>query len=193
MGKRPAAGKQQKDPNGTYLYFIVITHIITAPARPLSSYLFFSRDQREIVKTEKPELSFTEITKELGSRWQSASEQEKQKYTDMAEKDKARYQAEMEKYESSGLKEKFESENNDDSKKKRSKTESRKPKRVSAYQIYCNEMRPVLKGTNLILNTLICTCLLEKNPNLTFGEVNKALGDEWRQMEDEKKKASCNL
>jgi hypothetical protein len=59
--------------------------------RPQSAYIFFSNDQRDVVKKEKPALDVKGITTELGARWQKLTAEQKKKYDALAATDKARY------------------------------------------------------------------------------------------------------
>jgi hypothetical protein len=86
--------KKRKDPN--------------APKNPLSAYLFFVTEQRSQLaqqahsgkssdegapgNSQAP--SFSAVAKELGQRWKTMTDEEKQPYVDMAKKDKQRYEAE---------------------------------------------------------------------------------------------------
>lgn len=69
-----------------------------APKRPLSAYMFFSRDQRERTKAENPTASFGEIGRILGATWKEMSESQKKPYIDMAERDKVRAETEKAAY-----------------------------------------------------------------------------------------------
>merc|ERR1712122_246564 len=40
-----------------------------APKKPLSAYFLFSQEERLKVKSENPDMSITEVAKELGKRW----------------------------------------------------------------------------------------------------------------------------
>lgn len=71
---------------------------VNAPKQPLSGYLRFLTERREKIRHENPNLSFTEISKQLGSEWSSLPQHEKQRYLDEAERDKERYNREMEAY-----------------------------------------------------------------------------------------------
>jgi hypothetical protein len=69
------------------------------PKRSKSAYLFFCADNRDAVKTENPEMKATEITAELGRRWNELKDNESRveelkKYEDQAEQDKLRYESE---------------------------------------------------------------------------------------------------
>lgn len=50
------------------------------------------------MKSERPELSMCEMTKELTKEWKELTEKQKKKYEDMHVKDKARYESEMKNY-----------------------------------------------------------------------------------------------
>jgi hypothetical protein len=73
-----------------------------APKRGKSAYIFFCNDYRAIVKSELgDDLKTTEITKELGARWNKLKESTKAsdkklltKYEKMATDDKDRYEKE---------------------------------------------------------------------------------------------------
>ncbi|BFZ58768.1 hypothetical protein PYCC9005_005833 [Savitreella phatthalungensis] len=80
-------GKKEKDPN--------------APKRPLSSYMLFTQDHREVVKAENPDIAFGAIGKALGDKWKSMSDAEKKPYEDKAKKAKADYETAKAKYEKS--------------------------------------------------------------------------------------------
>ena len=69
-----------------------------APKKGLSAYMFFTMDRREQVKTDQPELGFTDITKRLGEIWREMSDSDKAPYQKQADKDKVRYDNEMAKY-----------------------------------------------------------------------------------------------
>ncbi|XP_071706635.1 FACT complex subunit SSRP1-like [Rutidosis leptorrhynchoides] len=69
--------KKIKDPN--------------APKRALSGFMFFSQLERENVKKEIPGISFKEIARVLGERWNKLSAAEKEPYEAKAQADKKRY------------------------------------------------------------------------------------------------------
>lgn len=70
----------------------------TAPKQPLSGYFRFLNDRREKVRSENPNLTFTEITKHLASEWSKLPADQKQQYLDAAEQDKERYNREFSNY-----------------------------------------------------------------------------------------------
>ncbi|CAO3672075.1 unnamed protein product [Rhizopus stolonifer] len=48
-----------------------------APKRGLSAYMFFSQDNRAVVKEENPKATFGEIGKLLGEKWKNLTDDEK--------------------------------------------------------------------------------------------------------------------
>jgi hypothetical protein len=68
------------------------------PKKALSSYIFFTNENRDKLLKEQPELKFIQVTKELGKRWKAISEDEKRKYEDMSAKDKERHARELAEY-----------------------------------------------------------------------------------------------
>lgn len=101
------------------------------------------------------------------------STDEKSKYETMAKDDKARYAKEMESYVPEG-------DDEDDTgpakkKKKKAKKDPNAPKRgMSAYLYFANDMRPKLKATN---------------PDLSFSELNKKIGEKYKELSsDEREK-----
>ncbi|KAK9687157.1 Non-histone chromosomal protein 6 [Basidiobolus ranarum] len=69
--------KKAKDPN--------------APKKPNTPYLLFCQEQREQIKSDNPDISPQEVTKELGAAWGHITPNRKEQYAQ-------RYQAEMKKY-----------------------------------------------------------------------------------------------
>lgn len=62
--------------------------------RPTSSYMFFTKLNREKVIAENPGIKFGQIAKKLGKMWKNMSNEEKEPYNKMAEEDKERYNKE---------------------------------------------------------------------------------------------------
>lgn len=71
---------------------------VNAPRQPLTGYVRFLNERRKKVRSENPNIPFSEITKILANEWSKLNSQEKQKYLDEAEKDKERYTKELEQY-----------------------------------------------------------------------------------------------
>ncbi|XP_074644059.1 SWI/SNF-related matrix-associated actin-dependent regulator of chromatin subfamily E member 1-related-like [Tubulanus polymorphus] len=72
-----------------------------APKAPNTGYVLFALDRRKIVSALRPELSFSQVTKILGSEWSSLPPTEKQKYIDRGEADKKKYIKDLEIYQKS--------------------------------------------------------------------------------------------
>ncbi|TKA79100.1 hypothetical protein B0A49_01823 [Cryomyces minteri] len=67
-----------------------------APERPASAYVIFSNQMRENLKGQ--DLSFTEIAKFVGERWQVLSQEQREPYDTQAASAKERYYSELTKY-----------------------------------------------------------------------------------------------
>ena len=76
--------RRKKDPN--------------APKRALSAYMFFANENRDIVRSENPDVSFGQIGRLLGERWKPLSAADKEPYEAKAAADKKRYESEKELY-----------------------------------------------------------------------------------------------
>ena len=66
------------------------------PKRPLSSYTLFCNEIREEIKKKNPNLSFAEMNKTLGEKWNKL--EDKQKYIEIAQEKKQKYQEDLEEY-----------------------------------------------------------------------------------------------
>jgi hypothetical protein len=62
-----------------------------APKQPLSGYVHFLNERRESVRTENPDITFSDLSKKMAAEWSAKSDEEKHKYNEMAKKDKDRY------------------------------------------------------------------------------------------------------
>ena len=49
--------RKKKDPN--------------APKRALSAYMFFANENRDIVRSENPDITFGQVGKKLGEKWKA--------------------------------------------------------------------------------------------------------------------------
>nr|XP_045584938.1 high mobility group protein 20A-like isoform X1 [Procambarus clarkii] len=78
-----------------------------APKGPLSGYMLFMSDQREIIRQSNAGLAFHEITKLVAQRWAQLDANTKTKYLEAAEADKERYQRELEEYQKTDAYKKF--------------------------------------------------------------------------------------
>ena len=126
------------------------------PKRAKSPYLYFCEDNRNSVREELGEnTKATDITKELGVRWQKLNNDTKQKsknllkkYEKLAEEDTNRYKSEKAKYLAT-------------------KNISKGPKRSkSAYLYFCEDKRAEI--------------IKEMPENSKVTEITKKLGERWR-------------
>jgi len=97
-----------------------------APKRPLSGFMFFSKEYRPILKNENPDAKFPELGKLLGEKWKSLGEDEKNKYSEMNKADKERYADDFEKWSTEHPEEAAALKN------KKKKTNNKKPKKKPA-------------------------------------------------------------
>ncbi|XP_039607391.1 uncharacterized protein LOC120527716 isoform X2 [Polypterus senegalus] len=77
------------------------TKEFSAPRAPTTGYAIFVNEKKLQLKEEHPDIPFTEITKMLGTQWSQLTQEEKQKYNNIAEKDKERYIEELKMYQNS--------------------------------------------------------------------------------------------
>jgi hypothetical protein len=126
------------------------------PKRAKSPYLYFCQDNRDKVRDELGETTkATDITKELGARWQklnkdtkASSKKQLKKFEKLAEEDAVRYKTEKEQY-------------------MQTINSSKRPKRSkSAYLYFCEDNR--------------ATIIKSMPENSKVTEITKKLGEQWR-------------
>ncbi|GER35802.1 FACT complex subunit SSRP1 [Striga asiatica] len=83
-GSKKKKPKKKKDPN--------------APKRAISAFMFFSQIERENIRKTNPGISFTDVGKMLGERWNKMTPEEKAPYEAKARADKKRYSDELSGY-----------------------------------------------------------------------------------------------
>jgi hypothetical protein len=160
-----AQGKKNKDP--------------LAPKRGKSGYLYFCSEFRNEVKASLGEQAkATDVTKELGLRWNALKVSKKpadkkilEGYEKMAADDKDRYQNEKSVYTPP------ESEDSDKPKRRGGKQKSNNgPKRAkSGYLYFCEDQRNQLKVNN---------------PSLKSTEITSELGRLWNELKNDVSRAS---
>lgn len=69
-----------------------------APKRAMSSFMFFSKKVRSIIREENPDATFGEIGKLVGKAFKNLRGEEKEKFEIMANKDRVRYKEEKAAY-----------------------------------------------------------------------------------------------
>ncbi|KAI9097363.1 high mobility group box domain-containing protein [Phlyctochytrium arcticum] len=87
---KKAAGKTRakKDPN--------------APKKPMSAFFFYSKENRERIKQENPDITFGLIGRQLGEEWRGLDATQKSTYEKKAEADKSRYERDLAAYKADG-------------------------------------------------------------------------------------------
>ncbi|XP_071706144.1 FACT complex subunit SSRP1-like [Rutidosis leptorrhynchoides] len=83
-GSKKRRPKKKKDPN--------------APKKAMSAFMYFSQIERQNVKRDNPSISFQEMGRVLGERWNKLSAGEKEPYEAKAQVDKKRYKDEVSGY-----------------------------------------------------------------------------------------------
>eukprot|EP00946_MAST-07B_sp_MAST-7B-sp1_P004951 g4951.t1 len=71
-----------------------------APKRSANSFMLFATEQRPLLMRERPELSVQQLSRKLGERWRSMSEEAKKMYKEDASAKRAAYNVEMKNFES---------------------------------------------------------------------------------------------
>merc|ERR1739845_164716 len=69
-----------------------------APKRAMSSFMFFSKEVRSIIREENPDATFGDIGKLVGKAFKNLRAEEKEKFEIMANKDRERYKEEKATY-----------------------------------------------------------------------------------------------
>jgi len=143
------------------------------PKRGKSSFMFYSIEQRPLLKEENPDWGFGEFGKNIGAAWKKLDADAKKKYEKLAAEDKkvaaaANAARAIEKAENS------DSDSEPAPKKTKAQLKADKPKRgKSSFMFYSIEQRPLLK---------------EENPDWGFGQFGKHIGAEWKKLDADAKK-----
>lgn len=145
--------KKKKDPN--------------KPKRPKSSYIFFCKRMRSIVKEDlDKDCKTTDITSELGRRWNklkvSNSKRDKKMLAGFVKEaiaDKERYEEEMKDY--------VQPTEEELTKVKKKMKSGRPKKTTSAFLFFSKEVRPMIK---------------EENVNINNREIMRELGKRWKEL-----------
>jgi len=165
MGIKPVMGqkvnqKPMKDPN--------------APKKPLSAYFLFSQEERLKVKNENPEMSITDVAKELGKRWATLDPAIKQSYEQRYQDARKLYDAEMSQYKPQ--------------KKKKDPNAPKQP--LSAYFIFSTEERLKVKEGNP--NFSICD--VAKELGRRWAEMDPTLKQRYQaRAEEERQKYDVDM
>eukprot|EP00586_Coscinodiscus_wailesii_P005793 CAMPEP_0172483170 /NCGR_PEP_ID=MMETSP1066-20121228/10046_1 /TAXON_ID=671091 /ORGANISM="Coscinodiscus wailesii, Strain CCMP2513" /LENGTH=319 /DNA_ID=CAMNT_0013246883 /DNA_START=249 /DNA_END=1208 /DNA_ORIENTATION=+ len=137
-----------------------------APKKNLSAYNYFFQAKRDEIKEDNPDATFGELSKLISQEFRSLDTMEKIEYEDKAKKDKARYESEMRSYNKrNGIK--------GGKTGKPVKDPNAPKKNLSSYMLYANHARAKVK---------------ERNPDATFGELGKILGQKFRNLSSKDRK-----
>ncbi|XP_061744085.1 SWI/SNF-related matrix-associated actin-dependent regulator of chromatin subfamily E member 1-related [Nerophis ophidion] len=68
------------------------------PKAPVTGYVRFLNERREVMRARYPDLPFPEITKRLGAEWTRLAPTDKQHYLEEAEREKMQYAQELKEY-----------------------------------------------------------------------------------------------
>ena len=159
-----------------------------APKRGKSAYIFFCNANREVVKSELgDELKTTEITKELGARWNKLKESTKASdkklvatYEEQAKQDKDRYDGEMQGYDRPSDEELEEKLGKKGSKKTKKTKDPSAPKRgKSAYIFFCGDKREEVKN--------------DLGAEAKATDITKELGVRWNMLKESTKASDKKL
>ena len=144
------------------------------PKNPLSAYIYYCMNNREIVKEKNPDVSASNITKILAEEWNSIKNDviKSARYKEQAANDKKRYISEIDGISSINSK------------------KIKKPR--SSYILYCSEMRSKVKEDNVafdskdVLKKLAEMWNIEKvNNSIVYKKfVNKANEDKIRYNQE---------
>ena len=133
---------------------------------PKTGWVFFCNERREQTKKENPGIKFGDINKLLSKPWQMLSAADKNKFLEMAKDDKRRYENEIASLTS-------------EEKRAYRCNNSKGPKKVcSAYMCFVRSQRPA-----------ICA----NNPGMSFQEIGKQMGLEWKSLSNEDKKKYIDM
>ena len=160
IGSNGKKKRKKKDPN--------------APKRPLSAYFIFMGKKRTEVKEQNADLSTAQVAKKLGAMWKTMTPEDKKVYDDEAAKLKADYLVVKAEYDKNKPPSEWETDESDSGKKGKKKSPYPDPPKrgLSAYMFYVADMRNSVK---------------EANPNLSFGDLSKLIGQNWKNSGDDVK------
>jgi len=134
--------------------------------------MIFSQQKRADIKSAHPDVGFGQIGRMLGEEWKKLTPEDKQKFNEEAAKEKIRYEKEMAIYRETHPETSDEEES--PSRKKRKNKDPNAPKKpCSAFFHYSRRLRPKIK---------------ENNPQATFGQLGKLIGEEWSKLGPEARK-----
>lgn len=143
---------------------------VKGPKKNLSAYnYYFSAIRNDVVK-DNPDASFGGLSTIISGMFKKLTKEERKKYDEQANKDKARYEE---------AKGRFDKEMEKDGKggktvKKKVKKDPNAPKKnLTSYMLFAQASREEIKN---------------KNPDATFGELGKLMGEEFKKLSPDNRK-----
>merc|ERR1712223_477487 len=134
------------------------------PKEAKSPFIFFNAEFSLKIREENPDSHMTvrEVAKAVSAKWQSLTDQEKQKYIQMAEKDKIRHEEEMKTY------------------------QAPPPVMVAVKD---KNAPKAAKNAFMFFNAEFSLKIRAENPDshMTVGEVAKAVCAKWQSLTDQEK------
>jgi len=168
--KKKTKGKRKRKPEGY-------------PKGVKSAYIFYTNENRPLVKEKHPEIKFGELSKMLGQMWKVTNEEERKKFVALTLEDKVRFEKEVAEYKTkhpdkdseSGSSSSSSSSKKKKKPKKKRKNDPNAPKKPpNSYLIFCNDQRAKVKEE------------LEAAGDKT--QLSKEMGKRWNALpEDEKR------
>ncbi|CDW82148.1 UNKNOWN [Stylonychia lemnae] len=144
------------------------------PKKVLTPYMFFVKENRPKIMRENASMSFLEVMREVGERWNKLSEIEKEPFKERSMEDKRRYLEEQEVF----IRQRFAFPSNTFD-QRLAQTTTQQPKRpITGFQMYLRELREKLK---------------KDNPKLVMSEFMKQASMNWTRMSQAEKKRYDHL
>jgi hypothetical protein len=150
------------------------------PKRASSAYIYFCKDYRSKIKEENPELTPSEIMKEMGRVWrEEMTDKKKKKYIKLNEEDKERYLEEKSNWVDSDSEETKDSappKAKKSSSKKSTKSDTskkgskKKTLEISGFAKYAKENRKALRA---------------EHADWSSKQITTSLGEQWSDMTEE--------
>merc|ERR1711862_1032273 len=128
------------------------------PRKNLTSYVSFSNYIRPIIRERSPHISFVDLSKQMGLEFKKLSPEVRKIWDEKAKEDKKRYELAMVEYRKTGAV---------------ASTDKQTPKKgKSSYNYYFQAMHDKMS----------------ENPEMTFGELSKRLGINFKNLSKEDRK-----
>jgi hypothetical protein len=145
---------------------------VNAPKRPLTGYIRYINTIRAEVERETG-LNGIKVTPHLSARWNALSEEEKDSFNQAFAKEMVKHKAVMAKYKKTDAYEAFQQKKKAKN-SKRPKDKNAPKRATSSFMIFANDIRDEVK---------------ENNPEASFGEVGRIMGQQWGALAADRKAA----